>query len=488
MKPLLSNAGRPKPIIGMMVALIAVVIGVYAVSRSLAATDSINDNVTGTGIGQWEYSGVNWAYYTDGGNKYMGDDHSSSAANDTATLRFSGTQVKYYGAKSPQAGIVGISIDGGAESLVDLYSATRLDNTLIYTSAVLAGGNHTLKIRLTGTKNAAANDDAAAVDRAEVVSATPTPTPGGLAADLNGDGAVNVFDLSILLAYWGKSPAAPSPTVTPTPTPTPTATATPTPPVTSAPMAYPAKSVALYHMMWSTSGSPALSTTPANVNVIRMAFAQGDPPSLTGWASDGQSQFVASAQALRARGVRMTVSIGGAGGNVNIANRQAFVNGVMAINNLVPLDGLDWDLEGAAMNQADVLWISAELKRLRGSNFAITMAPNGSNIDQYLPIAVALNNAGNLTRMGQQFYDAPVTKEQAMARIDQAVAAGIPASKYEIGMMVGSTSNYWTVDTCITNVNYIKAKYPAMGGGYLWEAGRAGTSDWANRVGNLLKS
>lgn len=254
----------------------------------------------------------------------------------------------------------------------------------------------------------------------------------------------------------------------------------------SAPMAYPTKSVVLYHMMWSTSGSPALSSTPVNVNVIRMAFAQGDPPALTGWASDGQAEFVASANALRARGVRMTVSIGGAGGHVNIANRQTFVDGIMEINRIIPLDGLDWDLEGAAMDQSDVLWISAELKRLRGSDFAITMAPNGSNIDEYLPIALALHEAGNLTRIGQQFYDAVVTKEAAMHRIDQAVAAGVPVEKYEIGMMVGSEPIYWTVDTCVDNVNYFKAKYPGIGGGYLWEAKRAGTADWADSVGKLL--
>ena len=251
----------------------------------------------------------------------------------------------------------------------------------------------------------------------------------------------------------------------------------------TAPMAYPTKAVAIYHMMWSNSGSPALSTTPANVNVVNFAFAQGDPPTLTGWASDGQAAFVSAANTLRARGVRMVLSVGGAGGQINIANRQGFVNGILAISSQVPLDGLDWDLEGVAMAQADVLWISAELRRVRGPNFAITMAPNGSNIGQYLPIAVALHQAGNLTRIGQQFYDAVVSKEAALGRIDQAVAAGIPVEKYLVGMMVGGADTYWSVDECLANVTFIKAKYPTIGGVYLWEAGRAGTADWANRLG-----
>jgi parallel beta-helix repeat protein len=52
------------------------------------------------------------------------------------------------------------------------------------------------------------------------------------AADLNGDGTVNVFDLSILLSHWGQTGSA-TPTPTPTPTGTPVVGAAPTnPPVT----------------------------------------------------------------------------------------------------------------------------------------------------------------------------------------------------------------------------------------------------------------
>jgi glycosyl hydrolase family 12/dockerin type I repeat protein len=46
-------------------------------------------------------------------------------------------------------------------------------------------------------------------------------------ADLNNDGTVNIFDLSILLSHWDQTGSTPTPAPTPTPTPTPTPSATP---------------------------------------------------------------------------------------------------------------------------------------------------------------------------------------------------------------------------------------------------------------------
>ncbi len=277
------------------------------------------------------------------------------------------------------------------------------------------------------------------------------------------------------------SGAAPSPNTT-TPVPTTPAVTAPTPAGT-APMALPAKVTALYHMMWSNSGSPQLRNTPAQVNVVNLSFLRGSGvPRLPGWASQSQASFVADAKLLRARGVRIVASVGGEGSDVNLANREAFVQGVMNLNAQIPLDGLDWDIEGAAMGSSDVVWISKRLKTLRGNSFAITMAPNGNNIDQYRSIAVELHKQNALDLIGQQFYDAVVSKEAAKWRVGQLVDAGIPQSKISIGMMVGSAAQYWTVDECLVATRFIKASYPGIRGGYLWEAGRAGTAEWAARL------
>lgn len=307
---------------------------------------------------------------------------------------------------------------------------------------------------------------------------------------LTGD-RLEAFKATLAKSRQQPSPT-PSPTATPTPTDTPTPTPTPTTPSSSdvadptAPLGYPAHAVGLYYMMWPDSPSPRLADIPTGVNVVNLAFAQGDPPALVGWGPTGQATFTADAATLRAHGVRVVLSVGGGGGTANPANRTAFVNGIMAINAKVPLDGIDWDLETSTPTTSDVVWISQRLKQLRGPKFAVTLAPNGANIDAYRPIAVALQNAGALDMIGQQFYDAVVSKEDAAWRIGQLEAAGITPDHIGVGMMVGTSDHYWTVDECVTNTQYLKATYPGLRGGYLWEASRAGTADWVNRVGAIL--
>jgi len=77
--------------------------------------------------------------------------------NNNVTLRFWGTQVNLYAIKKPNFGIGAISIDDGVETNIDFYSATAV-RALVWTSPVLANAPHTLKIRVTRTKNTSATD------------------------------------------------------------------------------------------------------------------------------------------------------------------------------------------------------------------------------------------------------------------------------------------------------------------------------------------
>lgn len=255
----------------------------------------------------------------------------------------------------------------------------------------------------------------------------------------------------------------------------------------SGPMAYPQVSLSLYLMMWPDGGGASLASIPDQVNVVRLAFAQKDPPTLVGWGPEGRTSFIGAARVLRSQGVLTSLSLGGEGGALNLSNRQGVVDGVMAINRTSTLDGIDIDAEGQDVRLDDVLWIATELRRLRGKDFHITMAPNGSNVDQYLPIAVALNAAGLLTRIGQQFYDVDVSAAQAIDSVQVAIDAGIPAAKYDVGMMLDPAGGkWWTNEQAVANYRAIKHAYPDIGGTYLWEASRPGTAQWAADLGSLL--
>lgn len=285
---------------------------------------------------------------------------------------------------------------------------------------------------------------------------------------------------------------------TPTPTDPPPIVTDPGGTTSSAPMPYPAHAVAAYHMCWTNSGSPRLAATPANINVLRLAFVQGNPPVITGPASEGDmATFGAELKKLRARGVRIMLSIGGQHGTANISNRSGVVQSVINFSNTVcPVDGFDWDLEGPAMGAEDVRQICRSLKQQRGANFSFSMAPSGGDpVQTYLNAAVLMNQDGNAPYFGQQFYDSAVSEGDMMGRLAEYVGRGLPISRYELGMMhyisgrsLHPPTHYWDLATCVSRLNAAKARYPTFGGAYYWEASRPNYGAWASTIGNIIKT
>lgn len=140
----------------LIFAAVFAAIGAVIIYRSFAAVNTINDSSVGTSLNQYEFVG-SWTSGADA-PAYGGDEHYSNAVGAYYQVRFSGTQVKVYTTVDPAHGKSAISIDGGAETEVDNYAATRAYNVLIYTSPTLSDGPHTLKVRVTGTKNAASSN------------------------------------------------------------------------------------------------------------------------------------------------------------------------------------------------------------------------------------------------------------------------------------------------------------------------------------------
>lgn len=125
---------------------------------------TINDNVNGSANNQFQYSD-SWNYYNAQSGAYSNDVHYSNTLDSYYQVKFNGNRIKVYGSLANDSGIAAISIDGGEEINVDLYSATRKDDALMYMSPLLDEKEHTLKVRVTGNKNDASSNTYVGADR-----------------------------------------------------------------------------------------------------------------------------------------------------------------------------------------------------------------------------------------------------------------------------------------------------------------------------------
>ena len=131
---------------------------------------AVNDNTTGAGQNQFNYVG-SWTYYNAQTGAYNNDNHWSSTANDYYTFQFNGQQVRLYASMASNGGIAAFSVDGGPETYFDTYAATRVDDVFLFATPTIASGTHTLKVRVTGLKNAASSGYNVPADRIDVISA-----------------------------------------------------------------------------------------------------------------------------------------------------------------------------------------------------------------------------------------------------------------------------------------------------------------------------
>ena len=116
----------------------------------------IDDAVQGTGLNQHNYVGAGWVHGASVSVFHDGTLSYSNVTGDYVTLDFVGSEIVWYTEKKNTHGKAGVSIDGGAETFVDLYSSTE-QHQVVYASSGLALGTHTIKIRVTGTKNPASS-------------------------------------------------------------------------------------------------------------------------------------------------------------------------------------------------------------------------------------------------------------------------------------------------------------------------------------------
>ncbi|GAA3516475.1 family 43 glycosylhydrolase [Actinocatenispora rupis] len=128
----------------------------------------INDDNRSSGTGSVTYAGA-WSSGSGCGTQcFWGDDHWTGNAGDTATFTFTGTRIALLSVRDTNYGLAAVSVDGGAETTIDLYSANRTGEQLNYLSPALSPGTHTLRVRNTGQRNASSTGTLVEIDRAEV--------------------------------------------------------------------------------------------------------------------------------------------------------------------------------------------------------------------------------------------------------------------------------------------------------------------------------
>ena len=152
----------------------------------------VDNAVRGTALNQFNFSGAGWVHGTSTGDPYLNSTLSySNVANNVATVSFTGTKVELYSAKASHHGIVAVSIDNGPETTVDLYSANRQNFAMVFAGQNLSSGQHTIKMRVTGSKNPAATGAYIILDYVAIEAGGTTPVSSVTVAPSTIDMIVN---------------------------------------------------------------------------------------------------------------------------------------------------------------------------------------------------------------------------------------------------------------------------------------------------------
>ncbi|WP_062343972.1 chitinase [Herbidospora yilanensis] len=216
---------------------------------------------------------------------------------------------------------------------------------------------------------------------------------------------------------------------------------------------------------WHNFVNPAtelkLSAVPNEYDLIAVAFAEAtstpgqvtfalDPGLATAVGGYTEAQFKADVQALKARGKKVIISVGGETGRVQVASAAAatqFADSVYAVMQNYGFDGVDIDLE----NGLNAQWMGDALRQLRsrvGSSLIITMAPQTIDMQstgmEYFKLALAIKDI--LTVVHMQYYNSG-----SMLGCDQAFAYG------------QGSINFLTALACIQLENGLRDDQVALG-------------------------
>jgi hypothetical protein len=116
----------------------------------------------------WVYTGTNWTTVSAGAaTGGIVRQNANTNTTDKAEFTFVGTQCRIITTNNTANGKYNISIDGGANTLVDCYGSNNYAAT--YTSATLTPGVHTVTITMANAKHASSSSNVVNLDSIEVL-------------------------------------------------------------------------------------------------------------------------------------------------------------------------------------------------------------------------------------------------------------------------------------------------------------------------------
>ena len=138
--------------------------------------------------GTWTHAGPEENYT---GGDYQHTESFSEVTGDSVSIPFNGTGIRWVTSKDPSHGIADVYLDGSKVDSVDLYAPGKVNQVTGYEVRGLTAGAHTLKIVVTGQKNALASGPFVVVDAVDLLSNSSdyypvVPQQAGTGITLNG--------------------------------------------------------------------------------------------------------------------------------------------------------------------------------------------------------------------------------------------------------------------------------------------------------------
>jgi hypothetical protein len=255
-----------------------------------------------------------------------------------------------------------------------------------------------------------------------------------------------------------------------------------------------------YWTYWSTP--PRLGGLHPAYNLVYLFHADPNPAAAQGgsslrWLGPRSTTFTAALADWRAAGGSVLLTVGGADAQVPLPDRSTTRRVLASIaelhTELGGFDGVDWNTyEGVPAPPTDELvWASAELKRVYGPRFAITTPP-AARIPSDRAHCRGMLDAGVLDLVAPQCYDAPGPWDPTtVAATMRWWADGLGGSdRLAVGVGLPAAVASVATSSPLPAWDRVRAGLPGIRGSYAWDLSADADDGWAfaEQVGGAIRS